>query len=122
MFARSKSGSVSPQPAPRTSAKPAPAAQCPVEVNKAIIEKATPLHKGDETWQAAIYVPQGGTLPLNHMGRVRTMCIRGPPRVSKEQAGLDAKELNEAVPGGPRAVRNAANQMVYKRVRINTRL
>merc|ERR1712008_117513 len=110
------------QPAPRTSAKPPASVQCPVDLNKAIIEDGAPLNSGEPTWQAAIFVPQGGTLPLNHSGRVRTMCIRGPPRASQEQAKLDAKQLNEATPNGPAAVRAASNHMVHMRVRTMNRL
>lgn len=48
---------------------------------------------------------------MNHSGRARTMCVRGPSRPSKDQALRDAKLLNEAAPDGPKAVRAAANQM-----------
>lgn len=70
-----------------------------------------PLHSGEPTWQAEIYVPQGGSLALNHSGRLRTMCIRGPSRTTQEQAARDAQKLNDAAPEGPRAVRSVANQM-----------
>lgn len=85
--------------------------QCPAEVNVAVVQEGVPLHSGEPTWQAEIYVPQGGSLALNHSGRVRTMCIRGPSRSSHEQAEVDAKRLNEAALDGPRAVRTIANQM-----------
>jgi len=42
---------------------------------------------------------------------MRTMCIRGPSRVSQEQAERDAKILNQSAPDGPKAVRTVANQM-----------
>lgn len=81
------------------------------EVNVAIVNEGVPLHSGEPTWQAEIYVPQGGSLAMNHSGRVRTMCIRGPSRASQEQAERDAKKLNDAAPQGPRQVRAIANQM-----------
>mmetsp|Transcript_27617 Transcript_27617/g.72938 ORF Transcript_27617/g.72938 Transcript_27617/m.72938 type:complete len:98 (+) Transcript_27617:126-419(+) len=80
-------------------------------MNVAIVCKGIPLHSGEATWQAEIYVPQIGGGMMNHAGKVRTMCIRGPSRVSEEQAERDAKILNDAVPDGPKGVRQVANQM-----------
>jgi len=58
-------------------------------------------------------VPQtgAGAMMMNNTGRVRTMCIRGPSRVDEDQAENDAKILNDAVPDGPKGVRQVANQM-----------
>lgn len=77
----------------------------------AIVVQGVPLHSGEPTWQAEIFVPQSGSQMLNHSGRQRTMCIRGPSRVSQEQAERDAKVLNDAAPEGPKSVRSVANQM-----------
>jgi len=76
-----------------------------------VVVEGVPQHNGEPTWKAEIYVPQGGNQQMNHSGRLRTMCIRGPSRVSQEQAERDAKILNEAAPDGPKAVRTVANQM-----------
>jgi len=76
-----------------------------------MVVEGVPLHSGEPTWKAEIYVPQGGAQLMNHSGRLRTMCIRGPSRVSQEQAERDAKVLEEAAPEGPKAVRTVANQM-----------
>jgi len=80
-------------------------------VGVATIVEGVPLHSGDPTWQAEIYVPQGMGANLNHSGRVRTMCIRGPSRASKDQALRDAKQLEVGAAEGPKAVRTIANQM-----------
>lgn len=69
------------------------------------------MNTGDPTWQAEIYVPQGGSQTMNHSGRLRTMCIRGPTRASQAQAVKDAQVLNAAVPEGAQKVRQIANQM-----------
>lgn len=70
------------------------------------------MHCGDPTWQAELYVPQGGAQALNHAGRLRTMCIRGPSRADKDQAERDAKLLQDAaMSGGPQKARTVANQM-----------
>jgi len=81
------------------------------EINVALVCQGVPLHSGEPTWQAEIYVPQGGMNMLNHAGRQRTMCIRGPSRTSQEQADEDAVILNKSAPEGPKAVRTVANQM-----------
>lgn len=80
-------------------------------MNVAIVCQGVPLHSGEPTWQAEIFVPQGGNQMLNHSGRQRTMCIRGPSRSSQEQAEHDAKVLNDSAAEGPQTVRKVANQM-----------
>jgi len=83
-------------------------------MNVAMVKDGVPLNSGEPTFQAEIYVPQtagGATQALNHSGRIRTMCIRGPSRTSPEQAERDAKVLNDAARDGPKAVRTIANQM-----------
>merc|ERR1711963_1270399 len=81
------------------------------ELNKAQVVNGTPLNSGDATYQAEILVqpPGGGT---NHVGRMRTMCVRGPSRPSYDQAKEDADALNKAaVDGDAKAVRALANEL-----------
>lgn len=52
-------------------------------------------------------------------GRVRTMCIRGPHRVDKNQAYRDADKLQSAAENGDtKAVKNAANDMIKSGERL----
>jgi len=82
----------------------------PGELNKAQVVEGVPLNNGDPTWQAEILVqPPGGG--LNHSGRMRTMCVRGPSRASHEQAERDGVQLNNAAVEGAKAVRAVANQL-----------
>ncbi|CAE7890752.1 unnamed protein product, partial [Symbiodinium necroappetens] len=66
------------------------------ETNLAVVRTGAPMSTGDPTYQAEILVPQGGTQAVNHSGRPRVMCIRGPTRPSKDQALTDAARLTEA--------------------------
>lgn len=82
----------------------------PGEVNKARVVEGTPMNSGQQTYQAEIFVaPPGGG--MNHSGRMRTMCIRGPSRISQDAAESDAKELEAAVDSGSKAVRQVANSL-----------
>jgi len=56
---------------------------------------------GEETWHAEILMPQGrgNFIP----DRVRTMCIRGPHRVDKQQAFDDARKFDAAAAEGGRS-------------------
>lgn len=82
-----------------------------VETNVAIVRTGQ-VNSGDPTYQAEIFVPQGGRDAVNHSGRPRVMCIRGPSRTSKEQALEDAAKLSEAASDDPKSVRAVANQML----------
>ena len=66
---------------------------------------------GEQTWRAEILMPQGSG--YNYPGKVRTMCIRGPHRVDREQAYKDAERLEKAAEGGDtKAVKLVANDMI----------
>lgn len=99
--------------------KLSPAARAPLrqsgtgelaQVNKAELVQGNSQKNGEPTWQAHILVPQitGGT---NYAGRIRTFTVRCPVRLSEEQAREDAKQLEEAAPKGPQAVRAVANEL-----------
>ncbi|CAE8609103.1 unnamed protein product, partial [Polarella glacialis] len=68
-----------------------------------------PLANGDSTWQAEILIPHAGG-PVNHVGRPRTMCIRGPSRPDQDLAEQDGRELEDAAKDGVKAVRQAADK------------
>jgi len=66
---------------------------------------------GEPTWRAEIYMPQASG--YNYAGKIRTMCIRGPHRVDKEQARRDAEVLEKAaINGDTKEVKAAANEMI----------
>eukprot|EP00927_Polykrikos_kofoidii_P040734 TRINITY_DN34776_c0_g1_i1.p1 TRINITY_DN34776_c0_g1~~TRINITY_DN34776_c0_g1_i1.p1 ORF type:complete len:226 (-),score=27.58 TRINITY_DN34776_c0_g1_i1:120-749(-) len=83
---------------------------------EAEVVKGVPLNNGDCTWQATILVPHGGT---NHVGKQRTMCIRGPSRTLEEQAQRDAEKLTFAARDGSKAVRAAADQIQRDKKRMS---
>mmetsp|Transcript_44404 Transcript_44404/g.117824 ORF Transcript_44404/g.117824 Transcript_44404/m.117824 type:complete len:179 (-) Transcript_44404:145-681(-) len=105
---RSISGHRSPLPG-RTLPKPEPTAQN--NVGKAEVVDGTPLNTGDPTWQGQILVPRMGQDGINHSGNVRTICFRGPSRITKEQAEEDAAQFSKASEDGPQAVRDVAKQL-----------
>jgi len=80
------------------------------EVNKAQLVQGSSPKNGEPTWQAHIMVPQitGG---VNYAGRIRTFTVRCPVRLSEAQALDDARQLEDAAPGGPQAVRAVANEL-----------
>merc|ERR1712137_1153337 len=82
------------------------------EVGKAIVVDGKPRNSTKEpTWRVEILMPQSSG--LNHSGKLRTMCIRGPQRLRREQAEEDAAKLEKLAEGGEtRAVKDAANEMV----------
>mmetsp|Transcript_73535 Transcript_73535/g.137405 ORF Transcript_73535/g.137405 Transcript_73535/m.137405 type:complete len:146 (-) Transcript_73535:138-575(-) len=66
---------------------------------------------GEPTWRAEILMPQSSG--YNYQGKVRTMCIRGPHRVDREQAVRDAEQLEKAAESGDtKAVKGIANDMI----------
>jgi len=84
------------------------------------VVEAGKRHSGDKLYQAEIYLAmggdRGGSLGPNSGGRPRTMCIRGPGRVDKQQAQDDADKLEKASQEGIKAVREAARVMKNTRV------
>jgi len=80
------------------------------EINRGQVVDGVPLNNGDPTWQAEILVPPPGG-GLNHSGKMRTMCIRGPSRIAYDQAQRDARMFDDVAAEGPKAVRACANQM-----------
>lgn len=77
-------------------------------MNVATVVEGKPQNDGKSTFQSEIMVPQGG---MNHGGKTRSMCIRGPSRTSREQAEADGKRLNDAAREGAKECRAVANQM-----------
>lgn len=82
------------------------------EVGKAEVVEGKPrASTGERTWRAEVLMPQGSG--YNYPGKVRTMCIRGPHRVDKEQAHVDAEKLQKAAEtGDTKAVKAVANDMI----------
>jgi len=78
-------------------------------LNVATVTESKPLHNGEKTWQAEVYVAQGGA--MNHSGQQRSMCIRGPSRTDQDKAESDAKALSEAAKEGAKEARAVANQL-----------
>lgn len=97
------------QQAAEASKAPTPGGE-PGEVNKAQLLQGVSQKNNEPTWQAHILVPQvtGG---INYAGRIRTFTVRCPVRLSEDQALQDAKQLEEAAPNGPQAVRAVANEL-----------
>lgn len=66
---------------------------------------------GEPTWRAEILMPHG--TGVNYAGKLRTMCIRGPPRLDKEQAYKDGDALDRvAESGDTKKVKQTANDML----------
>jgi len=97
---------------PRSWTIPPPAPSGPLETGKAEVVESKPRQStGEPTYRAEILVPQ--SQGYNYAGKVRTMCIRGPSRVDKEQAHRDAERLEKAAESGDaKKVKAEANQMV----------
>uniref|UniRef100_A0A7S1FCF3 Uncharacterized protein n=1 Tax=Noctiluca scintillans TaxID=2966 RepID=A0A7S1FCF3_NOCSC len=77
-----------------------------------VVDGAPRPSTGEPTWRTEILMPQGSG-GYNYAGKVRTMCIRGPTRVDKEQAKRDAERLQKAADGGDaKTVKAAANEML----------
>merc|ERR1712039_896109 len=69
------------------------------EIGKAVVVDGKPRNSTKEpTWRVEILMPQSSG--LNHSGRQRSMCIRGPQRLSRAQAEEDAAKLEKLAEGG----------------------
>mmetsp|Transcript_119882 Transcript_119882/g.219556 ORF Transcript_119882/g.219556 Transcript_119882/m.219556 type:complete len:166 (-) Transcript_119882:26-523(-) len=99
-------------PASRPTDAAAPPGSGPAQTGKAEVVSGKPRQStGEPTWRAEILMPQGAG--ANFTGRVRTMCIRGPHRVDKEQAVRDAEQFDEAAAGGDtKKVKDVANGLI----------
>ncbi|CAE7559905.1 unnamed protein product [Symbiodinium natans] len=92
--------------------------EMPGDIGKAEVVAGKPRPStGEQTWRAEIMMPQVGlgdkSGAYNYGGKVRTMCIRGPHRVDKQQAEEDAIKLEDAAKDGDtRKVKAIANDMV----------
>jgi len=88
------------------------------------VAEAGKRHSGDQLFQAEIYLSMGagagGALGPGTGGKERTMCIRGPGRVDREQAQDDADKLERAAKDGVKAVREAAKVMKNGRISTST--
>eukprot|EP00747_Dinoflagellata_sp_TGD_P187806 gnl/TRDRNA2_/TRDRNA2_45858_c0_seq1.p1 gnl/TRDRNA2_/TRDRNA2_45858_c0~~gnl/TRDRNA2_/TRDRNA2_45858_c0_seq1.p1 ORF type:complete len:338 (+),score=53.89 gnl/TRDRNA2_/TRDRNA2_45858_c0_seq1:85-1098(+) len=76
----------------------------------ATVVEGTPLANGERTFQAEIHVAHDNQV-LNHAGRPRTFCVRGPSRSTEAWAAEDARHLDEVAHQGARAVRAAATAL-----------
>mmetsp|Transcript_4518 Transcript_4518/g.9933 ORF Transcript_4518/g.9933 Transcript_4518/m.9933 type:complete len:160 (-) Transcript_4518:13-492(-) len=63
-----------------------------------VVESKARQSTGEPTWRAEILVAK--ETKYNYDGKARTMCIRGPLRVHKDQAYKDADALDEAAGTG----------------------
>mmetsp|Transcript_133094 Transcript_133094/g.188029 ORF Transcript_133094/g.188029 Transcript_133094/m.188029 type:complete len:178 (-) Transcript_133094:83-616(-) len=105
-------------PAPGGTAGGGAGGEMPGDIGKAEVVAGKPRPStGEQTWRAEIMMPQVGlgdkSGAYNYGGKVRTMCIRGPHRVDKQQAEDDAVKLEEAArDGDTRKVKAIANDMV----------
>ncbi|CAE7208804.1 unnamed protein product [Symbiodinium microadriaticum] len=90
-------------------------ADAEVEVNKStVVESKARQSTGERTWRAEIQVPKSGAVH-NHDGKTRTMCIRGPLRVDRDQAYRDADDLQKCAqdnPGDTSKVKAMARDML----------
>mmetsp|Transcript_18893 Transcript_18893/g.34155 ORF Transcript_18893/g.34155 Transcript_18893/m.34155 type:complete len:164 (+) Transcript_18893:31-522(+) len=63
-----------------------------------VVESKARQSTGEPTWRAEILVAK--ETKYNYDGKARTMCIRGPLRVHKDQAYKDADALEQAAGTG----------------------
>mmetsp|Transcript_74207 Transcript_74207/g.217701 ORF Transcript_74207/g.217701 Transcript_74207/m.217701 type:complete len:137 (+) Transcript_74207:82-492(+) len=86
------------------------------EVPKAeVVASEARQSTGEPTYRAEIQMPK--LMRYNYDGKARTMAIRGPLRVDKEQARRDAADLErEAAKGDTSAVKALARSMIRSNV------
>lgn len=78
-----------------------------------VVESKARQSTGERTWRAEISVPKANDYQFG--GKSRTMCIRGPLRVDKEQAYKDKDRLEQCAkehPGDISKVKGMAREML----------
>mmetsp|Transcript_113454 Transcript_113454/g.321362 ORF Transcript_113454/g.321362 Transcript_113454/m.321362 type:complete len:191 (+) Transcript_113454:96-668(+) len=80
-----------------------------------VVESKARQSTGELTYRAEILMPK--CMRFNYDGKARTMCIRGPVRVDRDQAHRDAEELEKSAAGGDTSkVKAVARQMLQTNV------
>mmetsp|Transcript_34616 Transcript_34616/g.103452 ORF Transcript_34616/g.103452 Transcript_34616/m.103452 type:complete len:140 (-) Transcript_34616:180-599(-) len=80
-----------------------------------VVESEARQSTGEQTYRAEIHMPK--MMRYNYDGKSRTMAVRGPPRVDREQAKRDAAELErEAAKGDTSSVKALARSMLRSNV------
>lgn len=80
-----------------------------------MVESKARQSTGEMTYRAEIQMPKSAR--FNYDGKARTMCVRGPLRVDREQAHRDAEELTSAAADGDTAkVKALARKMLQSNV------
>mmetsp|Transcript_78217 Transcript_78217/g.243631 ORF Transcript_78217/g.243631 Transcript_78217/m.243631 type:complete len:140 (-) Transcript_78217:262-681(-) len=80
-----------------------------------VVESEARHSTGEPTYRAEIQMPK--MMRYNYDGKARTMAVRGPLRVDKEQAKRDAAELErEAAKGDTSSVKALARSMIRSNV------
>mmetsp|Transcript_83832 Transcript_83832/g.264649 ORF Transcript_83832/g.264649 Transcript_83832/m.264649 type:complete len:140 (-) Transcript_83832:287-706(-) len=80
-----------------------------------VVESEARQSTGEQTYRAEIQMPK--MMRYNYDGKARTMAVRGPLRVDKEQAKRDAAELErEAAKGDTSSVKALARSMIRSNV------
>merc|ERR1712066_227695 len=51
-----------------------------------VVDGIARISTGEPTWRVEIFMPQQNNSSLHRDGKVRMMCIRGPLRLSEDQA------------------------------------
>mmetsp|Transcript_93350 Transcript_93350/g.247836 ORF Transcript_93350/g.247836 Transcript_93350/m.247836 type:complete len:144 (-) Transcript_93350:55-486(-) len=117
---RSRSPRRDSSPADRRGSGPPPdaddGARAPEGALKAeVVESEARQSTGEKTYRAEIQMPK--LMRYNYDGKARTMAVRGPLRVDKEQAKKDAAELErEAAKGDTSTVKAMARAMIRNNV------
>uniref|UniRef100_A0A7S2BDQ1 Uncharacterized protein n=1 Tax=Alexandrium andersonii TaxID=327968 RepID=A0A7S2BDQ1_9DINO len=80
-----------------------------------VVESEARQSTGEKTYRAEIQMPK--MMRYNYDGKARTMSVRGPLRVDREQAKRDAEELErEAAKGDTSSVKALARRMIQTNV------
>mmetsp|Transcript_40316 Transcript_40316/g.106945 ORF Transcript_40316/g.106945 Transcript_40316/m.106945 type:complete len:147 (-) Transcript_40316:69-509(-) len=86
------------------------------DIGKAeVVESKARQSTGERTFRAEIQMPK--SMRFNYDGKARTMYVRGPLRVNREQAERDAERLQQEAKSGDTAkVKAVAREMLQSNV------
>mmetsp|Transcript_111183 Transcript_111183/g.346526 ORF Transcript_111183/g.346526 Transcript_111183/m.346526 type:complete len:145 (-) Transcript_111183:58-492(-) len=80
-----------------------------------VVESEARQSTGERTYRAEIQMPK--LMRYNYDGKTRTMAVRGPLRVDRDQAKRDAEDLErEAAKGDTSSVKAMARAMIKSNV------